>query len=399
MELPPIRTVLRFGKKLAIRKIPVHVVARLTEVGTLEVWCRSLATEHRWRLQFQLREHGASVSEPEAEAPAGAETVVNDAQLESATQTIRAVFPRDPTPSQRDPVTMVRVLEEQLGTGKDAWPLLAIRKLWDALWEGQHQRASSPGHEARWLNLSGFLLRPGFGAELDDWRIQQLWKLKSAGLQFPKAAQCRAEWWNMWKRVAGGLTRQQQQQLYNEVAPWLLPRLKSKTRGLPRAGPQELREYWQLMGSCERLSAEMKAELGDALLPAVLKAQATDVELWAFGRLGARAPMYGPLNCIVARKVVARWAEALLKSDWRKPEPMVFMLVQLARCVDDRERDLDGSLRQRIAERIASLPGARRAAQLLTEFVPLEAHERARIMDESLPVGLQVRNGEPAPLP
>lgn len=393
VELPPIRTVLRFGKKLAIRKIPVHVVARLTEVGTLELWCRSLTTEHRWRLQFQLREHGAPATEQDAEAPApaGAESVVNDAQLGAATQTIRAVFPRDPTPSQRDPVAMVRVLEEQLGTGKDAWPLLAIRKLWDVLWEGQQQRGAGAEHEARWLNLSGFLLRPGFGAELDDWRIQQLWKLKSAGLRFPKAAQCRAEWWNMWKRVAGGLTRQQQLQLYNEVAPWLLPRLKSKTRGLPRAGPQELREYWQLMGSCERLSAEMKAELGDALLPAILKAQATDVELWAFGRLGARAPMYGPLNCIVSRQVVRRWVEAFLASDWRKPEPTVFMLVQLARCVADRERDLDGPLRQRIAQRIALLPGGRRAARLLTEAVPLEAQERARILDESLPVGLQIR--------
>src|SRR6185295_5695431 len=45
--LPPIRTVLRFGKKLVTRQIPVHLVTRLTEVGTLEVWCRSLSTDHR----------------------------------------------------------------------------------------------------------------------------------------------------------------------------------------------------------------------------------------------------------------------------------------------------------------------------------------------------------------
>jgi hypothetical protein len=224
--------------------------------------------------------------------------------------------------------------------------------------------------------------------------MQQLWKLKSAGLRFPKAAQCRAEWWNTWKRVAGGLTRPQQLQLYNEVAPWLLPRLKSKTRGLPKVGPQELREYWQLMGSCERLSAEMKAELGEALLAAILKGNATDVELWAFGRLGTRAPVYGPLNCVVSRQVGARWVEALLASEWRKPEPMVFMLVQLARCVADRERDLDESLRYRLAQRLEPLPGGRRAARLLTEFVPLEAQERARIMDESLPVGLRVRSEE-----
>ena len=65
----------------------------------------------------------------------------------------------------------------------------------------------SQAHEARWLNLCGFLLRPGFGHALDEWRIQQLWKLYSQGLRFPRAAQCRVEWWGLWKRIAGGLSR------------------------------------------------------------------------------------------------------------------------------------------------------------------------------------------------
>ncbi len=391
-ELPPIRTVLRFGKKLNIRQIPVHVLARLTEVGTLEVWCRSLTTEHRWRLQFQLRDQAATAAE-EDDGPVvehAAESVIDDALLSRAVEALRAVFSPGDASSHADPVGLVRVLEEQLGAGKDAWPLVAIRKLWDTLWEGQSHRARSPQHEARWLNLSGFLLRPGFGAELDDWRIQQLWKMKSEGLRFAKAAQCRAEWWNTWKRVAGGLTRQQQMQLHTEVAPHLLPKLKAKAKG-PKAGPQELREYWQLMASCERLSAEMKAELGNALLPLAVKGKATDVELWALGRLGARAPFYGPLNCIVARDVVAHWVEALLGVEWTKPEATVFTLVQLARCVGDRERDLDEALRRRVAERLRPLPAGQRAARLVTELVPLETHERTRILDESLPVGLQLR--------
>lgn len=392
-ELPPIRTVLRFGKKLAIRKLPVHVQTHLSEVGTLEVWCRSLTTDHRWRLQFQLRDQTAPAVEEdgETEVQAGAESVIGEAQLGTAIETVRSVFPPGAAPGHGDPVALVRTLEEQMGTGKDAWPLLAIRKLWDVLWEGQHGRAVSAALEARWLNLSGFLLRPGFGAELDDWRIQQLWKLKSSGLCFSKAAQCRTEWWNMWKRVAGGLTRPQQMQLYNEVMPWLLPRAKAKAKGGTRPGPQEVREYWQLMGSCERLSTEIKAELGDALLPLILKGKATAAETWALGRLGARAPFYGPLNCVVARDSIERWVAALLGTEWPKPEAMIFTLVQLARYVADRERDLDEALRQRVAQRIESLPSGRRAARLVTEFVPLEAQERARILDESLPVGLQIR--------
>jgi molecular chaperone DnaK (HSP70) len=391
-ELPPIRTVLRFGKKLAERTIPVHVLAGLTEVGTLEVWCRSLTTDHRWRLQFQLRDQLAPPPDgDEPSAASFAESVVTEARVDTAIAALRSVFPSGQARGDGDPVALGRLLEECLGTGKDAWPLAVIRKLWDTLWEGQEQRATSPTHEARWLNLSGYLLRPGFGAELDDWRIQQLWKTKSQGPRFPKAAQCRAEWWNMWKRVAGGLTRQQQIHLHTEVAPYLVPRLKSKLKGAPKAGPQELREYWQLMGSCERLSAEMKAELGSALLPTVMKGSASDAELWALGRLGARAPFYGPLNCVVPRPVAEQWTEALLGAPWSKPEAMLLTLIQLARCVNDRERDLDESMRRRVADRLRALPAGARAARLVTEFVPLERQERARILDESLPAGLQVR--------
>jgi molecular chaperone DnaK (HSP70) len=394
-ELPPIRTVLRFGKKLAERRLPVHVVTHLTEVGTMELWFRSLSTEHRWRLQFQLRGAVGQGLETAAVPLTEAESVLDEAILSRAVDALRRVFPGEGSTPSEEPVGLVRVIEQQLDMGKDAWPLAAIRKLWDELWEGRQQRRASAGHEGRWLNLSGFLLRPGFGAELDEWRIQNLWRMRSEGLVFPKAAQCRVEWWNMWKRVAGGLSRPQQMQLYSEVAPHLLPRLKTKAKGRGpgvRPGPQEQREFWQLMGSCERLDAEIKAELGEALLPTVRKGKASDAEIWALGRLGARAPFYGPLNCVVDRTVAERWIEALLAGPWNKPAALAFTLMQLARCVADRERDLDASLRHTVADRLRSTPAGERGARAVTEVVPLAPAERARILDESLPVGLQLRD-------
>jgi hypothetical protein len=214
--------------------------------------------------------------------------------------------------------------------------------------------------------------------------------MRSEGLRFPKDAQCRAEWWNLWKRIAGGLARPQQLQLFQEVSPALLRKGKAG-KEKTRVGPQELREYWQLMGSCERLPAEMKADLGNALLPAITKGRATDAELWALARLGARAPFHGPLNCVVKRDVASGWVAELLSCEWQRPESMVFTVVQLARCVGDRERDLDEELRQRAAARIGDLPGGQRARRLLLEVVELAAPERARILDESLPAGLQLR--------
>ncbi len=382
--LPPVRTVLRFGKKLTRREIPARIVARLTDIGTMEIWLRSVTTEHQWRLQFRLQD--MTTEEAPEEAPqTGAELELGEQQLEAARAALVAVFAGD-----ADPVALTRALEEACGAGKDAWPLDGIRALWDTLWEHREARKRSQAHEARWLNLCGFLLRPGFGHGTDDWRIQQLWRLYSEGLRFPRAVQCRVEWWNLWKRIAGGLSKPQQHQLYQEVAPHLLTRLKSKRKSKSAVGAQEIREYWQLVASCEHLPATAKAELGATLLPAVARSKATEPEIWAFGRLGARAPFYGPLNEVVAKQEVEQWIEKLLERDWKRPQTTAFAAVQLARYLDDRDRDLAPELRQRLAEKLADGPNGRRAAQLVTEHVPLEAQERARILDESLPVGIRI---------
>jgi molecular chaperone DnaK (HSP70) len=391
--LPAIRTVLRFGKKTGAAQIPVQVSAKFTEVGTLELWCEAKQTNHRWRLQFQLRGE-SSVAPLPTPATISDEHVIDEAVLHDAVRLLDIVFAAGSTPTEIavTPQTLTRQLEQTLGTNKDNWPLSAIRQLWDALWERQKGRERSADHEARWLNLLGFCLRPGFGHTTDEWRLQQLWKMYPRGPMNGNAVQCRAEWWNLWKRVAGGLSRQQQQVMYNDVAPWLLPKLKNKIKsGRSKVGTQELREMWQVMGSCERLSSDGKAELGEELVRLVEKDKASDQETWALSRLGARALIYGPANCVVRRETAAAWLERLLRSEWKKPEALGFVVVQIARCTGDRTRDLDEDLRRRVAERLASLPAGDRWAKQVLEVVTLEEKEQARILDESLPVGLRIQ--------
>jgi hypothetical protein len=390
--LPAIRTVLRFGKKTGATTVPVQVSAKFTEVGTLELWCEARQTAHRWRLQFQLRGEGSGALLPTPETVSD-EHVVDETTLADARQLLLAVFGSAPV-AVSEPVTpqsLTRQLEQALGTNKENWPLSAIRQLWDLLWEQQKGRERSAEHEARWLNLLGFCLRPGFGHATDEWRLQQLWRIYPRGPLHGNAVQCRVEWWNLWKRVAGGLTRQQQNVLYNDIAPWLLPRLKNKIKvSRSKAGPQEIREMWQVMGSCERLGAEAKADLGEELVRLVEKQKASDQEVWALSRLGARRLISGPANCVVRGDTAAAWIERLLRSEWRKPEVIGLLLVQLARCTGDRTRDLDDDVRRRVAARLAPLPSGERWAKQVREVVALEAKEQARILDESLPVGLQI---------
>ena len=305
-------------------------------------------------------------------------------RLEQASAFLRAAFD-----GPDDPVTLTRRLEAALDAGRDAWPLTAIRSLWDVLWPLEPARERSPEHEARWLNLAGLLLRPGFGDPGDEVRVNRLWRVLSGELRHPRAVQGRAEWWNLWKRIAGGLSARQQQHLLQLVGPALLRR--GKARG-PRPAPQELREMWQAIGSCERLSATARAELGDVLVAEAERGRVTDAELWALARLGARVPIAGPLNCVVPRDVAARWSERLLGARWPRVEGYGFALAQIARATGDRERDLDVELRERIARRLEAGPHGERAARIVREPVALEAREQARLLDEALPAGLRLRD-------
>jgi len=370
----------RFGKKLEERTLPVHLEARLTEIGTLELFLKSRTTEHRWRLAFRLREVAGSERPP----PEAATIVVDPTRVAAAEEALRRTFE-----AAEDPVTLVRRLETTLDAGRDAWPLVTIRGLWDALWTLEPRRARSPNHEARWLNLAGFLLRPGFGDPADEIRIDKLWRVLAAELRHPRAVQGRAELWNLWKRVAGGLNARQQQHLLDLVRPALTGRGKAKG---PRPGPQELREMWQAIGGCERIAAPVRAELASAVAIAVAKGKATEQEAWALARLAARVPMAGPLNCVVSPRAATEIVERLLDAPWSRAEATAFAVAQIARLSGDRERDLDPGLRERVAARLLREADGERLARLVREVVPLEAREEARLLDESLPVGLRLES-------
>ena len=89
-------------------------------------------------------------------------------------------------------------------------------------------RKKSPAYEIRWLNLCGFCLRPGFGYPGDDFRIEQARRVYAGGLTYGNQVQCEIDWWIFWGRVAGGLNRNQQADVYQRLSGFLLPRGNKK---------------------------------------------------------------------------------------------------------------------------------------------------------------------------
>ena len=206
--LPPIRTVLRTRKKGETETVAVNLHARLTEIGTLDLWCSEIEGKRSWRLQFDVR--SATQTDVAAhESAAEGEGFVDEATWQECLAAIRQVFGPD---GAEKPEGLVKRLSAATGMNRNAWPTSLCRRIWEALIDDEAGRRKGPVHEARWLNLLGFGLRPGYGLAVDDWRVAETWRLVQGKLVHPSAAS-RLEGWILWRRIGGGLLAGQQQAL------------------------------------------------------------------------------------------------------------------------------------------------------------------------------------------
>ncbi|HEY1241558.1 MAG TPA: Hsp70 family protein [Bryobacteraceae bacterium] len=375
----PLHAVIRFGKKAEERLIPVKLGARLTEIGTLETWCESKISDNRWRLQFELRK-----AAPEQPAERKAVAVVSEPALKASLELISAVF----SPSAKSAIAPEEVpsrLEQTMGLGKNSWPLSAIRQMADAFLAAADGRKKSPAYEVRWLNLCGFCLRPGFGHPGDDFRIEQARKLFAGGVTYSNQVQCEIDWWIFWGRLAGGLNRNQQADIYQRLSGNLLPRGNKKPQ---RINAALQREMWRTASSLELLPIGAKTELGEALIKRVKAGDFKESELWCLSRLGARQLFYGPINLVVPSPAATRWVEALLKAANAGDA-----LAALARRTDDPTRDLAPAIRESVQRKLETMP---HADWLLAVLEGEEEDDRTlgRIFGEELPSGLVMAPAE-----
>ena len=257
-------------------------------------------------------------------------------------------------------------------------------------------RRRTETHEARWLNLLGFALRPGYGLAVDDWRVAETWRRLLGKLVHPTPA-CRAEWWILWRRIAGGLAPGQQQALADPLLGPIrgLHRQLSTGRGAGGqfvSGSHEMAEVWRLLGSLELLPTSAKIELGGMLLDLLPRKKMETVRgaiAWAVGRIGARRPVYGPLNTVVPPDVVAAWLKTLTAA--KVEDPMLPLAVmQLARRTEDRYRDLPEKQRRKVLDWLSGRDAPPHFTELVRDGGTLDEEEQGMVFGESLPAGLRV---------
>jgi molecular chaperone DnaK (HSP70) len=379
LELPPIVTVLRARGR---GHVDVRVAIHITELGALEIYCVDVDHSETWKLAFDMRSGGAAPATDDAgDGPAHPKT-------DEASAKIVAAFTKGTGLS-----TLARDLETVLELRRDDWAMMTARAMFDALVEVAPARKTTADHEQRWLNLAGFLLRPGIGAPLDAWRVRVMWGVFNEGLAHAKSEPGKLAWWIAWRRIAGGLARGQQDQIYDRVAQLLVPSTKlAKKLAEAKPSKQELGEMWRAVCSLERIQVAHKIKLGDELIRrlAAPKGREDPVHLWALSRLGARVPLYGPLDAVVPASKVEDWLAAVLAWDWPEPDKAAFPLAQLGRRTGDRNRDVADATRARLADVLRAMPGGERAVVLVEQIVALEAREERVALGDTLPAGLRL---------
>ncbi len=396
VRLPPIATVLRAAPgAAALSDIPVQLAATLSEVGSLEVHCVA-ADGQRWQLAFQLREaEGGDILEAPEE-----ETL--PPQLGAAIDKIDRIFGTRSKQVDTKEVRQLRASLEHLLGRREGWATPLLRRLFDALMERAKGRRRSSEHERAWLNLAGYSLRPGFGHPLDGWRIEQLWAMFENGVQYHKDSQVRAEWWTLWRRVAGGLDTEAQLRLLDDFAFNLQADASERGKRPITLVDGSEEDMLRLGASLERIPSAYKAEIGNWMMEQIEAIPSSGARLdaktaasytrylWALGRVGARQSFHGSAHEVAPAEVAEEWLGKLLKLDWKKIEPAGFAATHIARMTGDRSRDVSEPVRLEVLRRLGASGAPSSWTAMVREVVELDQASETRMLGEALPPGLKL---------
>ena len=392
-SLPPIRTILRAKKVADHSEISARLSARLTEIGTLEMWCQQVESGRRWQLQFDVR----STVETQREAHTGeAEQsgIVAQDLIDRSKDLIAEVFGNA---EATIPDGLPKRIASAIELSRNEWPTSLLRSQWETLMDCISGRAISEGHEARWLNMLGFALRPGFGLAADDWRVEETWK-RLRGKPTHNGPMCDAEWWILWRRIAGGLSSGRQIELTSPLLQMIRREHKHLMSGIGKGAKyassnHAAAEVWRMLGSMELLPLDTRQELGEMildLLPKKSLSSLTEPLVWALGRIGARVPVYGPLNVVLAPEVVLEWLPRLrATADVGNPVTQLSLML-MCRKTGDRFRDVPDSTRAEIATLLQDHDARTHFVDLVRDGGRLDVDEERLIFGESLPAGLRL---------
>jgi molecular chaperone DnaK (HSP70) len=378
-SLPPLAVAFESD---STNEVLVELAVMQTEVGTLKIQCVSIENpKKRWDVEFSVRRGGAVVN------------ASNDLpkNLDALCEKISNIF--GTKSKQVDPKAVKNLradLEKMTGMGRSEWNSPLLRTLFNTLLEGEKYRRRSEAHEKVWLSLIGYCLRPGFGYPLDDWRVEQIWKNYHHGIQFVNETQNWAEWWTLWRRIAGGLSEQAQETIFADITKFIDPAAARQPGVEKQLKIRSYDDIVRLAAVLERLPVAKKIQLGDWLLKRLEKSSESNQTWWAVGRVGARIPFHGSSHNVVSAETIENWLPQLLNEDWKKNAACGFAATLISRMSGDRARDINDEMRQKVLDKLKFSKAPASWLEMVESVKELSEKEEKQIFGEALPSGLKL---------
>ncbi|MDP2179802.1 Hsp70 family protein [Methylicorpusculum sp.] len=381
--LPPLAVALAATEHSSSEQEIVKLAVTLTEIGTLKIQCVSVKdSNQRWDVEFQIRRKNNLSTADQAILPP---------QFNKAIELVQTVFGSRSKDVNPKAVKSLRAdLEKLLGSARSEWETPLLRGLFAALLYGMKYRKRSENHERVWLSLTGYCLRPGLGYPLDDWRVDQLWKIYDQGIQFVNETQNWSEWWTLWRRVAGGLNVAAQERISDDIGKFLNPASARQPAVARQMKTRSYDDMVRLAAVLEKLPVPKKIQLGEWLLNRLSKPGESEQSWWALGRIGARMPFYGSSHAIIAPKLASEWLQQVMQADWKKIPQAGFAATLIARMSGDRTRDIDENLRIDIIEQLKQAKAPASWIEMVETHKQLDEKEEKQIFGEALPPGLKL---------
>ncbi|MGI2972242.1 Hsp70 family protein [Vibrio alginolyticus] len=364
-------------------RVEVQLACQLTEVGTLKMECVSAEDESkRWELEFEVRNKQTDDSEQVKLHP----------KLNECKELIARLYSGNKKSAESKEIkTLAKDLEKKLGK-RDEWDFTTLRQLFDTFAQGRKRRRRSEQHEKNWLRLAGFALRPGFGDPTDSWRIEQVWGLYQQNIQF-KNHQGWTDWWVFWRRIAGGLSQEQQETILADIAKYLHPGAMKNPQSAKAAQDMGYESMVRLAASLEHLEVEDKVLLATWFLSkAINHNQFEQAHWWAMGRLASRTPLYGSQHNVIPREQAEQWLPKLLEQNWQKEPMIAFAAVMICRKTGDRLFDISDDYREQVLAKLKQSKVPESWVSLVEEVKELSESESKRIFGDALPSGLTLVN-------
>ncbi|ELB2904637.1 hsp70 family protein [Vibrio alginolyticus] len=364
-------------------RVEVQLACQLTEVGTLKMECVSAEDDSkRWELEFEVRNKQTDDSEQVKLHP----------KLNECKELIARLYSGNKKSAESKEIkTLAKDLEKKLGK-RDEWDFTTLRQLFDTFAQGRKRRRRSEQHEKNWLRLAGFALRPGFGDPTDSWRIEQVWGLYQQNIQF-KNHQGWTDWWVFWRRIAGGLSQEQQETILADIAKYLHPGAMKNPQSAKAAQDMGYESMVRLSASLEHLEVEDKVLLATWFLSkAINQNQFEQAHWWAMGRLASRTPLYGSQHNVVPREQAEQWLPKLLEQNWQKEPMIAFAAVMICRKTGDRLFDISDDYREQVLAKLKQSKVPESWVSLVEEVKELSESESKRIFGDALPSGLTLVN-------